>query len=183
MSGLMRQAVLATVISGQGPMTGYRIDEELRDRFGPGTLAGSRSRVYGEIDGLTRNGELERIARGERQVVRPTSRGVEAWREWLTSEFDLSGGVGGRLAEVRREVRVRLCAARTGDHATMLRIVERYEEALRSVYALTSVPPRAAETVREMMRDLGDREMQAELSWCQDSRERLSAERGDERRR
>jgi DNA-binding PadR family transcriptional regulator len=118
-------AVLALVI--EKPSYGYEVWQRFDVRFG-GVLEVGSSRIYQAVNGLLEDGLIEELpgaAEGSRRQPRPcyraTERGTLAHREWLAEE--LHGD------PTRLELNRRLLAAGANDRATLLAVVDNYEQA------------------------------------------------------
>jgi DNA-binding PadR family transcriptional regulator len=118
-------AVLALVI--ERPSYGYEVWQRFETRFGAVLDVGA-SRIYQAFDGLLADGLIEQApgaTGGSRRQPRPcyraTASGTQAHRAWLAEEL--------RGDPTRLELNRRLLATGADDLATLLQVVDRYEQA------------------------------------------------------
>jgi DNA-binding PadR family transcriptional regulator len=118
-------AVLALVI--EQPSYGYEVWQRFEARFS-GVLDVGASRIYQAFDGLLDEGLIEELPgaadatrRQPRQRYRATDRGRQSHRAWLAEELH---GDPARL-----ELNRRLLATAGDDRASLLDVIDRYEQA------------------------------------------------------
>jgi DNA-binding PadR family transcriptional regulator len=169
-------AVLALVI--EKPSYGYEVWQRFDARFGAVLGVGS-SRIYQAVNGLLDDGLIEQLPgtgpsrRQPRPCYRATEHGARVHREWLADEL--------RGDPTRLELNRRLLATGANDRATLLTIVDRYEQACLDEMAELRTPRSVAASDRdgdETMRDrLLEEErrlvLEARLKWILFARRQL----------
>lgn len=170
--GVVARVTLATVVLAPEPLTRYAVARAVEELFGgeDGILRTKLQHAYDQVPAL----EVARLirvvgttpTRTGREPTRlwaATQAGVEDWRAWLASPIRMPDAMVGALARLR--------AARPGDHATMLRIVDRYEAMLRAMVQRAADPGDPASVVDRIRLVWNRRELVAQLQWCQHSRD------------
>jgi DNA-binding PadR family transcriptional regulator len=172
-------AVLALVI--ERPSYGYEVWQRFEARFGEVIDVGA-SRIYQAFDGLLADGLIEQapgVAGGSRRQPRPcyraTASGTRAHRAWLAEEL--------RGDPARLELNRRLLATGADDVATLLQVVERYEQAcldemaaLRTDARPTGSAGGAAGAMRErLLAEERRLVLEARMKWILFARRQLEA--------
>ncbi len=160
--------MLALVI--EQPSHGYEVWQRFEARFG-GLFEVGSSRIYQAVDALLADGLIEVLPgapdasrRQPRPRYRATADGARAHRAWLAEELH---GDPARL-----ELNRRLLATAADDAATLLDVVDRYEQAcLDEVAALrTAAQPAAAAAPADAAATVRDRLLAEERRLVLDAR-------------
>jgi DNA-binding PadR family transcriptional regulator len=166
-------AVLALVI--EKPSYGYEVWQRFEARFG-GLLDVGSSRIYQAVNGLLDDGLIEELpggSEGSRRQPRPcyraTARGTSAHRAWLAEEL--------RADPTRLELSQRLLAVAGDDAATLLEVVDRYEEACLDEMAelRTSAHPTASAVRGRLLAEERRLVLEARMKWILFARRQLQA--------
>lgn len=166
-------AVLALVI--EQPSYGYEVWQRFEARFG-GVLDVGASRIYQAFDGLLDEGLIEELPaaaevarRQPRLRYRATERGRRLHRVWLAEEL--------RDDPVRAELSQRLLATAADDRATLLEVVDRYEQACLDEMAQLAAPERTTiGAVRDrLLAEERRLVLEARMKWILFARRQLEA--------
>jgi DNA-binding PadR family transcriptional regulator len=167
-------AVLALVI--EKPSYGYEVWQRFEVRFGSLLEVGS-SRIYQAVNGLLDQGLIEELpgaSDGSRRQPRPryraTVQGARAHREWLAE--------GLRGDPARLELNRRLLAIGADDTATLLDVIDRYEEACLAEMGELRTVERAAPTVlhERLLAEERRLVLEARMKWILFARRQLHAD-------
>jgi DNA-binding PadR family transcriptional regulator len=164
------------------PSYGYEVWQRFEARFG-GVIDVGASRIYQAFDCLLADGLIEQAqitAGGSRRQPRPcyraTDRGTHAHRTWLAEEL--------RGDPARLELNRRLHATGADDIATLLEVVDRYEQAcldeMTELHPAARATPGFAGGAPDAMRDrlLAEEHrlvLEARMKWILFARRQLEA--------
>lgn len=162
----MRNAVLAQIVLSELPLTRNAIGTSIASRYALVFSSWQRQHAYEHVAALRRAELVMPADAAKPSRYRATAAGVAAWRAWLGAPIEQ------RL--VVRDALTRLHSVRSGDHATMLRIVDLCEARLRGAAETLSFPQPGEELVQRLARDVQRTRIVAELQWCQDARDRIA---------
>lgn len=169
-------AVLALVI--EKPSYGYEVWQRFEARFA-GVLDVGASRIYQAFDGLLGEGLIEELPaavgavgatrRQPRPTYRATDRGRHTHRAWLADEL--------RGDPARLELNRRLLATAADDRATLLEVVDRYEQAcLDEMAQLSTAAHATVGAVRDrLLAEERRLVLEARMKWILFARRQLEA--------
>ena len=164
-------AVLALVI--EKPSYGYEVWQRFEERFGDVLEVGS-SRIYQVVNALLDDGLIEPVPGGEagsrrqpKPCYRATELGAREHRRWLAEDL--------RDDPLRAELRRRLLAVGGDDAATLLEIVDRYEQAcLDEMARLGHARAETAAAVRDrLLAEERRLALEARMKWIMFARRQL----------
>jgi DNA-binding PadR family transcriptional regulator len=167
-------AVLSVVLDT--PSHGYDVCARFEDRF-QGLFRSSAPHVYRSLGALEHAGHVRAAELPEAQGRGLTPLELRRKCFWLTTPQGartVTTWLGASIPpdDARRELWIRLRAVRPGDHAAMLGLLDRYEEAiLRSVGYVRALPE--ATLIEELAREDHEAFVEAQLRWLPGAREKL----------
>jgi len=172
--GIVARVTLATIVRAPEPLTRYAAGRAVEARFGgeTGVLRTRFQHAYDLVPRLERDGLIRAVGNvrantdtGWTAILAATSEGVKDWRAFLAAPITMPDATARALS--------RLYAVRSGDYATMLDIIDRYEATLqRSVLDATGrfVPEDVVDRIGLLW---NRRELTAQLQWCQHARDEI----------
>jgi len=167
-------AVLSVVI--ERPGHGYDIGTRAAARY-QGLYRLTVQHVYGNLRRLRSEGFIEPMdvdldgrplpqLGGPKATYRATANGARGFRDWLAGPILPDAA--------RRELFTRLRALRPDDYRSMLRLLDRYEEAVLGMMGYVAVGTPAT-IVDELAREEKEASIEGQLRWSDGAREKLLA--------